>query len=209
MPAASNVIFGRSSSHFTRVTRIFAEELDVPYSLEVVRDLLSTDANDYGGNPALKLPVLKSGETTWFGTLNVCRQLARQSTKAARLVWPEDLAAALLANAQELALHAMSAEVSLIMHKVAGGEANSADQRKLAKSLMQTMFWLESNVEEVLHRLPKARDLSYLEVSLFCLVEHLGFRDVLPMNDYPCLRQFAGRFGERAAARRTAYRFDV
>src|SRR5690554_2468986 len=49
MPAASNVIFGRSSSHFTRVTRIFAEELDVPYSLEVVRDLLSTDANDYGG----------------------------------------------------------------------------------------------------------------------------------------------------------------
>ncbi len=209
MTAASNVIFGRSSSHFTRVARIFAEELHVPYSLEVVHDLLSTRSSDYGGNPALKIPVLKSDESTWFGALNVCRQLSRASAGAARIVWPEDLATALLANAQELITHAMSAEVGLIMHKVAGGDASSSDQRKLTKGLTQTMSWLESNVEEVLHQLPRERDLSYLEVSLFCLVEHLEFRDVLPMNDYPCLRQFAGRFGERAAARCTAYRFDV
>ncbi len=209
MTAAANVILGRSSSHFTRVARIFAEELHVPYSLEVVRDLLSTRSLDYGGNPALKIPVLKSDESTWFGALNVCRQLARASTGAARIVWPEDLATALLANAQELITHAMSAEVGLIMRKVAGGDASSADQRKLIESLTQTLSWLENNVTEALHRLPTERDFSYLEVSLFCLVEHLEFRDVLPMNDYPCLRQFADRFGERAAARRTAYRFDV
>jgi hypothetical protein len=32
------------------VTRIFAAELGVPYTLQVVPDLLSCDAADYGGN---------------------------------------------------------------------------------------------------------------------------------------------------------------
>lgn len=207
--SATNVIFGRSSSHFTRVVRIFAEELHVPYSLEVVRDLLSTTSADYGGNPALKIPSLKTSTGVWFGALNVCRELVRQSQRRARIVWPEDLATPLLANVQELAMHAMSAEVGLIMHKVAGGDASSADQQKLTKGLLQTMTWLESNAERALDQLPPERDLSYLEVTLFCLIEHLEFRKVLPTSDYAALGRFAARFGERASARRTSYRFDA
>ena len=49
-PVDQCTIIGRSSSHFTRVTRIFAAELGVPYTLQVVPDLLSCDAADYGGN---------------------------------------------------------------------------------------------------------------------------------------------------------------
>lgn len=208
MSNAPNIIFGRSSSHFTRVTRIFAEELQVPYRLEVVRDLLSMNPSDYGENPALKIPALRTGEATWFGALNICRELSRQSQNGARIVWPEDLLIPLLANAQELIVHAMSAEVGLIMHKVAGGDARSTDQRKLAQGLLKTMSWLDSHIQEVARRLPPERDVSYLEVTLFCLVEHVEFREVLKTHDYPALRSFATAFAERESAKRAAYRFD-
>jgi len=206
--ATSNVIFGRSSSHFTRVTRIFAEELRVPYTLEVVRDLLSTNSSDYGDNPALKIPVLRTSAATWFGALNICRELSRQSRHGIRIVWPEDLALPLLANAQELIVHAMSAEVGLIMHKVAGGDARSTDQRKLVHGLLRTMSWLDDHVEDAIGNLLPERDLSYLEVTLYCLVEHLEFREVVRTSDYPALRAFASTFARRESARRTAYRFD-
>jgi glutathione S-transferase len=208
MSVASNVILGRSSSHFTRTTRIFAAELGVPYSFQIVRDLLSTDSNDYGGNPALKLPTLKTSAGAWFGALNICRELARQSGNKARIIWPEDLATPLAANTHELVVHAMSTEVNLIMNKVAGGDATSTHQQKMMASLTQTISWLEGNVESTLRNLPSPRDLSYLEVTLFCLVEHLEFREVLPMRNYPALRASAQLFGERVSAQGTTYRFD-
>src|SRR5262245_43668927 len=71
------VLFGRSSSHFTRVTRIVAAELGVSYQFRVVPNLLSLDASDYGGNPALRLPVLHTEQGAWFGALNICRALER------------------------------------------------------------------------------------------------------------------------------------
>jgi len=48
-------LVGRSSSHFTRVARIFCHELGVEHELRIVGDLMSADAGDYGGNPALKI----------------------------------------------------------------------------------------------------------------------------------------------------------
>src|SRR5690242_17668197 len=77
-------IVGRPSSHFTRVARLFAEELGLAYQFELVRDLLSRDSAHYGGNPALKLPALKTREATWFGALNICRELARRSERRLR-----------------------------------------------------------------------------------------------------------------------------
>ena len=57
--AARPVIIGRSSSHFTRVARIFAAELEVDCDFQVVRDLMSMNPLDYGNNPALRLPALR------------------------------------------------------------------------------------------------------------------------------------------------------
>src|SRR5687768_16863330 len=75
-------LFGRSSSHFTRVARIVAAELGVAYTFRVVPNLLSTNPSDYGGNPALRLPVLHTAEGEWFGALNICRALERQAHAA-------------------------------------------------------------------------------------------------------------------------------
>ena len=200
-------IVGRSSSHFTRVTRIFAAETHVDYAFDVVRDLMSPNAGDYGGNPALKLPILQIADGSWFGALNICRALSRLSTCDIDIVWPEVLQQPLLANAQELTLQAMATEVTLIMSKHAGA-GNDLHQSKMRTGLANTMLWLDANVRAALAALPPHRGLSYLEVTLFCLITHLEFTSVLPVTDYPNLVEFGRHFGTRPAALETLYRFD-
>jgi glutathione S-transferase len=199
---------GRSSSHFTRIPRIFAAELEVAYDFHIIRDLMSADPEDYGGNPALKLPTLRADDEIWFGSLNICRELARHSSVGLDILWPEDLASALHANAQEMTLQAMATEVGLIMGKAAGVAADNPLQAKMRSSLLGTIDWLERNATAALVTLAPERDLGYLEVSLFCLVEHLEFREVLSLDAYPALRAFGQRFAARSSAKATAFRFD-
>jgi glutathione S-transferase len=207
---ARPTIVGRSSSHFTRVARIFAAELGVECAFQVVSSLLSNDSTDYGGNPALKLPTLQTPEgSSWFGALQACRELARRSPLAPRIVWPEHLDIPLLANAQELVLGAMATEVTIIMAQLESPSAHGAHQTKLHQSLRGTLAWLEDNVRPVLEALPGERDLSYLEVTLFCLMTHLPFREVLPLAGYPELSDFCRHFAARPSAMATEYRFDV
>lgn len=206
---ARPAIIGRSSSHFTRIARIFAAELGVDYSFQVVRDLMSSNPEDYGGNPALRIPVLRTPRGTWFGALNISRELWRRSSSRPRIIWPEDLDQPLLANVQELVLQSMAAEVTLIMDKVAGVSDTSTHDAKLRKGLLNMMAWLDANASAALAALPPQRDLSYLEVTLFCLVTHLEFREVLPTAPYAELNRFRQRFEARASAQATAFRFDT
>jgi hypothetical protein len=205
----TTIIIGRSSSHSTRVARIFAAELGVGHSLQVVPDLMSRDAADYGGNPALKLPSLKTPRGVWFGALNICRELSRQSSLGRRIIWPEHLEQPLPANAQELVIQAMATEVTLIMAGLGGSGEGSPAQAKMRESLQNSLAWLEANASQALAMLPLGRDLSYLEVSLFCLITHLEFRQVLPMADYRSLTLLCQSFASRPSAIQTQYRFDA
>jgi glutathione S-transferase len=204
-------LFGRSSSHFTRVARVVAVELGVAYTFRVVPNLLSTDPGDYGGNPALRLPVLHTAQGEWFGALNICRalvQLASDAGASARLVWPEELRQPLTANAQELTLQAMASEVALIMARVAKADEAAANLAKQRESLQRMLAWLEAHASQVLAALPAPRATSFLEVTLFCLVQHLEFRSILPTAPYRALGEFCKSFAQRASARQTTFRFD-
>ncbi len=198
-------LVGRSSSHFTRVARVFAAECGVAYDLQVVRDLTSLDPSHYGGNPALKIPSLRTPDGDWYGALPVCRELVRRASRPLRVVWPEDLVTPLLSNTQELVLHAMTTGVSLIMNQPQGDAAED----KRSRSLRDTLSWLEERGPAALVALPRDRDLSFLEVTLYCLVRHLEFRKVLATADYAKLREFCGAFDGRASARATPFEFDV
>jgi glutathione S-transferase len=198
-------IVGRSSSHFTRIVRIFAEELAVPYQLQVVPSLMSTEPDLYGGNPGLRVPsLLVPGQPPAFGCINSCRILAEHSTRSLQVLWPEALTQPITRNAQELALESMSTEVSLIM---TGEGTGSAYAIKLRTALEGMLLWLDEHVERALAELP-ARDLSFFEVALFCLIEHLAFRNVLSLEAYAHLRSFRDRWGTRASAIATPFRFD-
>ena len=201
-------IIGRTSSSFTRVARIFAHELDVAYGFVSVRDLLSLDPADYAGNPALKLPSLETDTAAWYGSLNICRELARRSQRQLRIVWPEHLERPLAANAQELALQAMSSEVAIIMGQSAAGGADNPHQQKLRASLTNSLAWLNAKLPRILEELPQDRQLSYLEVTLFCLITHLPFRGVLNTDEYPELNRLASAHEARPSAAATYYHFQ-
>lgn len=207
--AAAPRLVGRSSSHFTRLVRLFAEELGVACEFSPVYDLASRDSADYGGNPALKLPVLVVPHGPVFGAENSCRTLATLAAQAPRIVWTEDLPDVRVRNAQELVWHAMGAQVQLVFGiQVAKLPTDSVYFDKAAIGLRNTLAWLDVHVEEIVRTLPP-RGLSLLEASLFCLIEHLAFRPSVPTDAYPRLLAFADAFGHRTSAQRTPYAFDV
>jgi glutathione S-transferase len=203
-------IIGRSSSHFTRVTLIFAYELEVPFEFVPVYDLTTMEPTWYEGNPALKIPSLRRNESFLFGTENICRSLAEASNSKKRVIWPEELPQDISRNAQELVWHSMTAQVQLIVGIMIGKlPADHIFFTKIRAGFEGALRWLDDNLSGVLQALPPERDLSLFEVTLFCLIEHLSFRVTLPRESYPVLVRFANEFGARTSAQRTMYRFDT
>lgn len=201
-------LVGRTSSLFTRVPRIFAHVLHVPLELVPVPDLTAVDTGAYGDNPALKHPTLRRGGSQVFGTENICRALADLASPGRRIVWPEALRSDVSRNAQELVWHAMAAQVQLVFGTVVNGLP--ADNLYFAKGragFEGALRWLDAHWDEAEAALPADRDLSLLEVTALCLIEHLGFRGTLPVEPYPRLVRFAHEYGAGEAALATAYAF--
>jgi len=139
-------LFGRSSSHFTRIARIFAIELELALEFVPIRDLMSTDPADYGDNPALKMPTLETFEGSWFGSLGICRELTRHSELNLDIVWPDQLETPLTSNSQEMVLQAMATEVALLMARASGVPGHDAPQAKLRPTLPGPRKWTRSRV---------------------------------------------------------------
>jgi glutathione S-transferase len=198
-------IVGRSSSHFTRVTLIFAHELGVPFELVPVPDMSSVDPAVYGGNPALKLPTLRRAGSLVFGAENICRALAELADTKLRIVWPEQLREDLARNAQELVWHGMAAQVQVIGTKLAKLPAENFYFSKGRAGFEGALRWLDENLAEVVRALPSPRDLSLFEVTLFCLMEHLAFRKTLSAAPYGSLVRFTESFATRPSAQQTAF----
>jgi glutathione S-transferase len=200
-------LVGRSSSHFTRTARIFALELGVPHAFRPVLDITTLDAAAYGDNPALKVPILVDERGPLFGTENICLELARLSGKASRVVLRGDVTDRIVANAEELTLHVMSSEVMLVMAKMAGDGPLAPP--KVARSIENSLRYLDEGVDALLAALPADRALSFVEVALFSVVTHLPWRQVMDVAPWKRLGDFCSRFGERESARGTEYRFDA
>jgi glutathione S-transferase len=205
--SAELVIVGRSTSHFTRITRVFAAEGGLDYVYRVVPDLRVTDPANYAGNPALRIPILRTPKGEWFGSLNICREIFRLSRKKPRVIWPEDLEDPLTANAQELIFQGMANEVTVLMSRFFG-EPEGPHAAKLRSSLANTVEWLEGNVEGILARLPADRELSYLELSWYCFLRHVEFRELLSIAPYAKLTEFCRNYEMRQSVKDTHYRLD-
>ena len=202
-------IVGRTSSHFTRVVIMLAYELNVPVQLVPVYDLASLDAADYAGNPALKIPTLRRGEALLFGTENICRALVAHAPSPLRIIWPEALTAPHAKNAQEMIWHAMSAQVQLILATYVGKiPPENGYIIKVRDSFEGALRWVDEHLAEVLATLPSDRDVSLLELTLFCLLEHIVFRPMVSLEPFAALRAFSAEFAKRPSAGCTTYRMD-
>jgi len=171
-----------------------------------VLDMMSRTPADWGNNPALRLPVLETAEGPLFGALNICRELVRRGPQSLRVVWPEQLKERTALNAQELVLQGMSSEILLIM---SGPQPAGAYTEKARQSLTNSLAWLDAQLPEVLRGLPPEPTLSFLEVSSFCFITHLEFRQVMDISEYAELRAFCQAYAGRKSARDTAYKFDA
>lgn len=204
-------LFGRQSSHYTRVARIFVAELAVPCEFRPVLDLAALDEAAYAGNPALKVPVLHGPNGALFGTANICRELERRAERPRCVLWSESFSDPVLANAQELVLHVMNTGVALVMARlgVAADVPPTAHERKLRATLKASLEWLEARWPYVLRALPPERELSFLEVTAFSVLRHLPFRKVCEVAEFSALAAFADEFEQRPSAQATPYRFDA
>jgi glutathione S-transferase len=202
-------IVGRQSSHYTRLVRMFAHELDVPYRLVPIFDLLSTDPAVFAGNPALKLPALHDGDAVVWGSGNACRWIARVAADGdARVAWPEHSTDALAMNAHELVAHAMAVEVEVVFHEIVSKRPPDAASIKRRESLENCLDWLDAHLDAVRSRLPDA-PVRWIELALFCLLEHLPFRNPVDLSTRPSLRDFVAEFADRPSALATPFRFDT
>lgn len=202
-------IIGRQSSHYTRVVRMLALELGIDAPLAPIFDLMSTDPATYAGNPALKLPALQVGDNTVWGSLHACRLLARQVDGGeARVFWPEEARTPLLMNAHEVVTHAMAAQVEVVFHEIVSKRPADATSRKRRESLLGCLAWLDAHLGAIRAQLPADR-IALLDLMLFCLLEHLPFRNPVDLSRLPALTAFVAAFGERASAQATPYRFDA
>lgn len=199
-------LVGRSSSHFTRTARIFALELGVAHLFRPVFDIASLEPATFADNPALKIPILVDESGPLFGTENICRELLRRRTNGAQVVLRGEVGHRTVANLEELTLHVMSTEVSLIMSRVAGGAGPSSP--KPLRSMQNSLQYLDDHLDAALAALPPERAVSFLEVALFCVVTHLPFRQVMDVSAWARLGAFCRGFAERESARSTEYRFD-
>jgi glutathione S-transferase len=202
-------LFGRSSSHFTRVARIFAEELGVAYEIVPIYDMKVQDPTLYASNPALKMPTLRIGDDIVFGTENICRTLAEHAGSPAGIVWPEQLRSVMQRNAQELVWHAMAAQVQIVLGTLVGKlPADNIYFQKSLAGFAGALAWLDTYIDQIVESLPASRKLSLFETTLFCLIEHLHFRETLPVEQHSALTKFAATFAMRPAAQRTPYAID-
>ncbi len=202
-------IIGRQASHYTRQVRLLAHELGVEYVLLPIHDLMSEDPTVFAGNPALKLPALRHGDTVVWGSLNACRWLAGQTDDGpARVFWPEQAHSALLMNAHEVLAHAMAAQVEVVFHEIVSKRPPDAASRKRRASLLQCLVWLDRQLPGIRAELPVSM-IAIFELGLFCLLEHLPFRNPIDLSAMPHLTTFASAFGARPSAQATPYRFDA
>jgi glutathione S-transferase len=202
-------IIGRQSSHYTRAVRMLALELGIDAPLAPIFDLMSADPATYAGNPALKLPALRVGDDTVWGSQNACRLLARQATDGeSRVFWPEEARTPLLMNAHEIVAHAMAAQVEVVFHEIVSKRPPDATSHKRRESLLNCLAWLDARLDAIHAQLPADR-IALLDLMLFCLLEHLPFRNPVDLSGRPRLTAFVAKFGARASAQATPYRFDA
>ena len=119
------------------------------------QSILSPHVRDCGENPAHKTPVPVDEDGPLFGTENICRALAVRSGRRDAVVLRGDAGARVVANAEELVLHVMSAEVSLILAKLTSTPA----PEKVAIGIERSLDWQASVVTENSGELPAAKRL--------------------------------------------------
>jgi glutathione S-transferase len=166
----NRVLYVTPLSHFSRKVRIVVRELGLECEESYVRDLLSADPADFGGNPILRVPVLKDGETWVIESDQIVRYVLETYDAGNDRFGFFSMTPA-QRNALSIVSAIMGAEVELILSRRAGLAAESGGLyfERYRKVIGHGLAWLERDGAS----LWPERDPSYLDIALTCMWDHL------------------------------------
>jgi glutathione S-transferase len=211
------ILFATPLSHFARKVRILLAELDVPFELRFVPNLLSSDPADFGGNPILRIPTLLHGERWIIESDQIVRYIVETWDPGDRLgclaLDPEQR------NVLSILSALMAAEVELILSARSGIEGVDAMpyfQRHHAV-IEHCLVWLEEHgrhqwlgtddADESGAKQRRKRAFSYLDVTLVAAWEHLQHKQLGPnLERFPWLAERVALFAERPSVAPSAPR---
>ena len=157
-------------SHFSRKVRIVLRELDLACEETYVPDLLSSDPADFGGNPILRVPVLKDGALFVIESDQIVRHLLETYDRSADRFAFFSMDAA-QRNALSIISAVMGAEVELILSKRSGLVAASGARYfgRYREVIAHGLAWLEERAAAIWPTV----EFSYLDIALLCMWDHL------------------------------------
>ena len=168
----SRVLYLTPQSHFSRKVRIVLRELSVACQESFVPNLLSSDPADFGGNPILRVPVLRDGSTWVIESDQIVRHLLENYDRGNDRFSFFSMNAA-QRNTLSILSAIMGAEVELLLSRRSGlgSEAGGLYFGRYRSVIGHGLEWIEANGAEAW----PAAEFSYLDIVLVCMWDHLRY----------------------------------
>lgn len=191
-------LLGTPLSHFTRKVRILLHELEIPFELELVRNLLEADAAPYGGNPLMRVPTWIDGDLLLIESDHIARHIV--ATRAPHD--PLNVLAPGIADLNRLAVMngIMAHEVTIIL-AARGGLADVMAHtyfQKLCHAIDSGLSWLDRTLES------ERESFHYVDVVTICMWDHLNHYRLVPgLESFQRIAERVARFSMRESVART------
>lgn len=194
-------LYATPLSHFARKIYILLHALDLPFELVLVEDLLSSNPEDFGGNPILRIPTLVDEETWVVESDRIAQYLVEEYDPEDRFgVLSMDVAQR---NALSMINAAMGAEVEILLSQRSGidGIQDYHYFQRYYTVIEQCLHWLETEGPF----LWPSQDISYLDIALVCMWDHLAHYQAIPeMKRFAWMKKRAQGFGSLDCFRESA-----
>jgi glutathione S-transferase len=175
-------LYATPISHFARKDRILLDLYQAPYEFIDIGNVTQTDPAVFGGNPLMRVPVLVDGKTRIFDSDNIAKYIVEKLD-------PADKFRVNTASFEELNIRAlinsiMAEEVKLVLARRTGLPTEEYPFFDKCQLMMKNgLEWLEENSNSF-----HTGEPGYLEFHLTCLIQHLDYYELLPLN-YPKLKK--------------------
>ena len=199
---ATRTLYLTPLSHFSRKVRVVLEEMRLECDFSYAPNLLSEDPADFGGNPILRVPVLKDGTNWVVESDNIVRYLldtydpGNDRFSFLHMTVPQR-------NALAFITAVMGAEVELTLSRRSGirpgeGEAYFHRYREVIHNCLQ---WLETEGRSTW----PDTEFSYLDIALICMWDHLQHGRLVELQgQYPWITNRTEGHSGRQSVRDTS-----
>ncbi|HMR74839.1 MAG TPA: glutathione S-transferase family protein [Polyangiaceae bacterium] len=176
---ATMQLFGTPRSHYTRVVRVLSLELSLDIEF---RDTGNPgEAQPFGGNPLMKVPVLHDGDVVVWESDHICRYLVERAGSDPLGVARSDWA---WRNAVAVAQGVMASEVTLVLAARSGLATEGAFFDKARATLRRGLAWFDERAADL-------QALDYRTVYMVAMWDHLILYNSVKISDTPQLAELA------------------